>query len=953
MSGFRLPAGGRIDRGRPLAFTFDGKSYLGAAGDSIASALLANGVRIVGRSFKYHRPRGVWGAWTEEPNAIVDVTRAGLATPNLRATVEPLENDVAVRAVNAAPTAAEDRSALLDAASAFMPSGFYYKTFLWPRWETFEPIVRAMAGLGVVDPDNRPPAESPQFNAHCDLLVVGAGPAGLAAAAAAARAGEAVVMIDDHAEIGGQLAHRGGSIEGGDWRAWAESVRALVTANGGRVMTATTAFGVYDHNLVCAWERRAPLPDALWRIRPKRIVIAAGAIERPLVVPDNDRPGVMSADAALVYLRRFAVLVGRRIAIATNNDSAYPAAEALAEAGAEVEILDTRADGPTTKLRVLRGVEIEGVVGRSSVTGVKVGGATLSADTLLLSGGWTPTVHLAMQARGRLHYDESLAALVPAGEVEGMTVAGAANGAFTLDEALRQGHAAGGGQGPAPNAPAGVYCIAAAWPKPDAPGRRWIDFQSDVTLKDVILAGREGYVSVEHLKRYTTLGMATDQGKTSNVNGLAAMAALTGRTIDEAGTTTYRPPFAPVPMTVIGGRRRGQLLNPLKRLPLEAEHRADGAQMREYGGWLRPAWYGADDPDRTIQREAKRARETVALFDGSSLGKIEVIGPDAAKLVDFHSYNRLSTIKPGRIRYGFVLSETGIVFDDSVTLRLADDRFLVSCSSGHTEAVVTRLELWRQDRFDPRRVVVHDTTAQWATLTLTGPHSRDCLAALALGLALDDESLPHMAFAAGAFDGAPLRIARVSFTGDRSYELSIPVSRASALRAKIVAALPAFGGGLLGSEALMILRAEKGYVIVGKDTDGTTMPHDLGAAGPRDQRQDEYIGKRSLFLPVAQDRDRKQLVGLEVGSGETPLPTGAHVIEATGKARRSLGYVTSSTWSPTLERPIALGLVADGFGRMGQAFGVYHLGAERRVRIAPVVALDPEGKRLQGDRPNA
>ena len=374
-------------------------------------------------------------------------------------------------------------------------------------------------------------------------------------------------------------------------------------------MTSTTAFGVYDHNLVCAWERRKTSPDALWRIRPKRIVVAAGAIERPLVIPDNDRPGVMSADAAFLYLRRFAVMVGRRVAIATNNDSAYPVAEALSQAGAEVEIFDTRSDGPSTELRVSRGVEIEGVIGASGVEGVRVAGQMREADALLLSGGWTPTVHLYAQGRGKLRYDEALAALVPKTEVEGMTVAGAANGAFTLDEALRQGHAAGGGEGAAPNAPAGQYRIQAAWPKPDAPGRRWIDFQSDVTLKDVALAAREGYVSVEHLKRYTTLGMATDQGKSSNVNGLAAMAALTGRSIEETGTTTYRPPFVPVPMGVVAGRRRGALINPLKRLPLEPEHRADGAQMREYGGWLRPAWYGPDDPERTIQREAARARE--------------------------------------------------------------------------------------------------------------------------------------------------------------------------------------------------------------------------------------------------------------------------------------------------------------------------------------------------------
>ncbi|HME86769.1 MAG TPA: glycine cleavage T C-terminal barrel domain-containing protein, partial [Roseiarcus sp.] len=574
------------------------------------------------------------------------------------------------------------------------------------------------------------------------------------------------------------------------------------------------------------------------------------------------------------------------------------------------------------------------------------GGQTRAVDTVLLSGGWTPTVHLYAQAQGKLRYDEALAALVPKVEVEGVAVAGAANGAFTLDEALRQGHAAGGGEGAPPNAAAGRYRVTAAWPKPDAAGRRWIDFQSDVTLKDVALAAREGYVSVEHLKRYTTLGMATDQGKTSSVNGLAAMAALTGRSIDETGTTTYRPPFVPVPMGVIAGRRRGALINPLKRLPLEAEHRADGAQMREYGGWLRPAWYGPDDPEREIQREAARARDAVALFDGSSLGKIEIIGPDAAKLADFNSYNRLSNLKTGKVRYGFLLQESGIVFDDGVTLRLAEDRFLVSCSSGHTDSVVTRLELWRQDRFVPRRVVIHDTTAQWATLTLTGPRARDLVAALDLGVPLDDDSLPHMAFAAAAFDGAPMRITRVSFTGDRSYELSVPAKRARALRAHIVEKLPTFGGGLLGLEALMILRAEKGYIVVGKDTDGTTMPHDLGIAGPRDSRKDEYIGKRSLFTPVANDKGRKQFVGLTVARGEAPLPTGAHVVEGARKARRSLGYVTSSYMSPTLGAPVALGLVESGLARMGETVGVYHLGDKRRATIGSPVALDPEGKRL-------
>jgi sarcosine oxidase subunit alpha len=942
----RLPTGGALDRGRPLAFTFDGRPYVGFAGDSIASGLLANGVSIVGRSFKYHRPRGVWGAWTEEPNAIVDVTREGKTTPNLRATTEPLENDIAVRSVNAAPTAAADRGALLDRLAPVLPAGFYYKTFLWPRWETFESPIRAIAGLGRVDPDNRPPADNPQFNARCDLLVVGAGPAGLAAAAAAARAGRAVFLLEDHAEVGGQLVHRGGGIEGGDWRDWAQRVVGAVEAAGGRVLTRTTAYGVYDGNLICAWQRRMAQPDALWRIRPQKIVIAAGAIERPLIVPDNDRPGVMSPDAALVYLKRFGVLVGQRVVVATNNDSAYAVAEALAEAGAAVEVLDTRATGPASRLNITHGAAIERVIGTRSVETVRAGGRTYDCDALLLSGGWSPTVHLYAQARGRLLYDEGRAALVPPGGVENLTVAGAANGAFTLAEALREGHAASDGEGPAPNAPAGHYAVTAAWPKADDEGRRWIDFQNDVTLKDVALAAREGYVSVEHLKRYTTLGMATDQGKTANVNAIAAVAALTGRTIDETGTTTYRPPFAPIPMGVIAGRRRGALVNPLRRLPLEAEHRAEGAQMREYGGWLRPAWYGTDEPERAIQREAARARETVALFDGSSLGKIEIIGPDAAALADFHSYNRLSTLKAGRIRYGFVLQESGVVLDDGVTLRLAQDRFLVSCSSGHTDAVRMRLELWRQDRFDAAHVVVHDTTAQWATLTVTGPRSRDLVEACGLDGTLDDQNLPHMAFTTGVFDGGPLRIARVSFTGDRSYELSVPASRAGRLRARLSEKLPAFGGGLMGLEALMILRAERGYIVVGKDTDGTTMPHDLGVTGPRDARADEYIGKRSLFMPVALDSRRKQLVGLSVAAGEAPLPTGAHVTQGAGRARRSQGYVTSSYFSPTLGRPIALGLVEAGLSRMGETVSVYHLGAERRATIVNPVALDPEGKRL-------
>jgi sarcosine oxidase subunit alpha len=942
------------DSGGPtLAFTFDGKTLSGIQGDTIASALLAAGVRVVGRSFKYHRPRGIVGAGAEEPNAIVDVTVDGRTTPNLRATTEPLSDGMAIRSVNAAPTAESDRNGILDRFAAFIPAGFYYKTFLWPDWHLFEPRIRAMAGLGRLDPQNRLPADCPSIAAHCDVLVVGAGPAGLAAARAAAGAGERVMLVDDQDAPGGALRHRPAEIDGMPGADWADAVAGGLRANGHVVLSRATAFGLYDHRLVSIWQRRDGLPDALWQVRANRIVVAAGAIERPLVFPDNDRPGVMSAEAALVYLKRNGVLAGERVVVATNNDKAYAAALALHEAGAQVTIADTR---PRGKLALRDGVDvihhatIDGVSGARGVSSVMVSGRSIDADCLLTSGGVTPTVHLFCQAKGRLRFDEAIAAFVPGDPVAGMTVAGAANGAFALSQVLAQGHAAGGGAGEPPRAatPDDTYAIAAAWPAPRGKARQWIDFQNDVTVKDVALAARENFRSVEHLKRYTTLGMATDQGKTSNMNGLATMAALTGRSIAETGTTTYRPPFVPVPFTVIAGRRRGEFMNPVRRLALENEHRAAGAVFREYGGWLRPAWYGKERPADAIAREARQARETVGILDASPLGKIEVMGPEADAVVDYNSYQTLSTLKPGRYRYGFMLTESGVIYDDGVVAKVADGHYVVSCSSGHVGGVVLRLEEWRQDRFDRRRVVVHNSTPQWATLTATGPRSRDLVALLSLGVDLSDEALPHMAFADGSFAGGPARVSRVSFTGDRSYEVSVPTVKARALYHAMTEAGQTVDAVALGSEALLLLRAEKGYIIAGKDTDGTTMPHDLGVTGPRDKRRDEFVGKRSLFTENAMRADRQQAVGLSVADGEPPLPTGAHAVETRVNSRRSIGFVTSSYASPTLGRPVSLALIERGLSRMGETVELFHLGATRRATIAPVCAFDPDGARING-----
>jgi sarcosine oxidase subunit alpha len=951
----RQPTGGHeINRSKPLAFTFDGRAIGAFEGDTIASALLANDVGVVASSFKYHRPRGIWGAGVEEPNALVDVSCPRGYTPNVRATTEWVRDGLAVTSVNASPAAHNDRSRFLDRFARFIPAAFYYKTFMWPDWRLFEPRIRGMAGLGKVDPDWKPVDPADQINRTCDVLVVGAGPAGIVAASQAADAGLSVILVDNQARPGGSLRYRTGEIDGEPASAWVGSTLSRLAENGHAILADTTAFGVYDHNLVALSQRYGNgRPDTLWRVRPRRLVLATGAIERPLSFANNDLPRIMSADASLQYLRRFGVLVGRRIVVATNNDSAFEVAKALAEAGADVTLVDAREGRfQHSDIRVLAGRTIAAAQGRMAVSGAVLDDNTLlPADCIVVSGGWTPSVHLYSQAKGRLAWRDDLAAFVPGQVLEGISVAGAVTGTISLSETLESGSAALAGLVDARTAPksTGVestYAIAATWPKPKSKGRTWIDYQSDVTAKDVELAARENFVSVEHLKRYTTLGMATDQGKTSNVNGLALLADITNRHIADVGTTTYRPPFVPIPLPTLAGRRFGTLMAPLRRLPLEAAHRAGHAVMQEYGGWLRPAFYGKGTQQAAAREEACRARQSVALFDGSTLGKIEVIGPQAAEFLDFIYYNTMSTLRPGRCRYGFMLSESGVVFDDGVLVRLDDDRFVVSCSSSHVAAVHARLEEWRQDRFDKRKLFIHDATSELATVAVSGPNARHLVERLELGIDLDDASLPHMAIATGRLDGDEVRIARVSFTGDRSYELSIRADRAENLWSRANDEGRGLDAVAIGVEALMILRAEKGFIVIGKDTDGTTMPHDLGVHAPRMKRQTEFVGRRSLFTEEANRGDRRQLVGLAVEDGASPLATGAHAIDGSGRMARSIGFVTSSYVSPTLGRPVALGLIERGPERIGETIDIQHLGKRSRARLVPTCAFDPKGERL-------
>ena len=949
MSGWRHPSMGHmIDRTRPISFSFDGTPLQGFQGDSLASALLAAGPRVLGRSFKYHRPRGLWGMGGEEPNAIFDVQDQGLGWPNQRATTLPLRAGMALRSVNTRPSAQGDWLGVMDWAQRFLPAGFYYKTFMALGWMRWEPMIRRMAGLGRLDPAHMPAATTPALNALCDLLVIGAGPAGLAAAKAAADQGRVVWLLDEATALGGSLRWRGGEINGAPWAEFASATKTAVLQAGGRVLTDTTLWGAFDHGSYAAWQRRPDAPDRHWRLRAQQVILAAGAIERPMWFANNDLPGILSAEAALHYLVLYGAVAGRRILLATGNDASYPVAAALAQAGAQVILADTRQQTPPAPqgVRHMRGATLSRAHGSRAVGAATVDGHYIDADTILVSGGYTPSVHLHCQAGGKLDWAAACDALVPRPGTAPMATVGAANGAFGLALALAQGHAAAQGTGPAPQATAPAWGLAAIRPNPQLRGRQWIDPQNDVTLKDVKLAAQEGYSAVEHLKRYTTLGMATDQGRSANFAGLAAMAALTGRSIAQTGTTTYRPPFVPVPLGVIGGLRRGTAFDPPKRLALEPQHREMGARLREYGGWLRPAFYGPDEA-RAVQSEALIARQTVGLYDASPLGKIEVIGPNAAALLDFCGYVPMSSLKPGRARYGFMLAESGIVHDDGVVLRLDTDRFVVSASSSHVASVRMILEEARQDRFASKDVFVHDITCNWCTLTASGPAARALLVqagVLAPGSAAHD--LPHMGVIESQWQGAPLRLARVSFTGDCAFEISVPLRHAPALYTALDAARTPLGGAWIGLEAVMILRAEKGYILVGKDTDGVTMPHDLGWSGPRLKRQDPYFGDRALFTAEAQRPDRRQLVGL-VTPQHTPLPTGAHIVPTSGDLH-SLGFVTSSYYSPFLGRPIALAMVNGGRDLMGETVGVFHLGERMQAQICAPCALDPKGERLNG-----
>lgn len=985
----RLPTGGRIERDAPLAFSLDGRSMTGYRGDTLASALLGAGVSVVGRSFKYHRPRGFLAAGPDEPNGLFTLGQGDRTEPNAQGTVVELTGGLIARSQNAWPSVRCDFSVVNSWFAPLLQAGFYYKTFMGPTrraWMFYERFIRRAAGLGTAsyEPD---PDRYETRHAVTDVLVIGAGPAGLSAALAAGRAGARVMLVEQDRLLGGSLLAETVTGETEQWRAQMQAeLRSQAEV---RVLQSTTALGVYDGNTVILVTRRDPGRTALedgealqtvTTVRAKTVIHATGAIERPLVFPDNDRPGVMMASAVRTYLNRYAVACGRRAVVLTNNDSAYAVAFDLAPQIDSVTVVDVRraihpsltAQAASLGVEVHTGTVAAGVLGRARVRGVAVAEAghypdrSLPCDLLCMSGGWSPLVHLSSHGGIRPCYHEDSAAFVPGGYAPGQFGAGAVTGQFSLGVAVRTGQEAGVRAAacsgfdrasvdllPVPAAPPWDTTNHRIEPHWQSGGKRagkaFVDFQNDVTVRDLAIAHQEGYESVEHLKRYTTLGMGTDQGKTSNINALAIMAELRGIDLIEAGTTTFRPPFTPVRIGALAGRHVGRHFRPLRRSPLHEWHLAHGAEMIEAGPWLRPWYYrwAGESVERAYLEEMRLVREAVGLSDVSTLGKIDVQGPDAAELLDRVYVNGFARLPVGKARYGVMLSDAGTILDDGTTTRLAESRYFMTTTTAGAAEVTSWLEFLLQTAWPELRVHVTSVTDEWAGMAVAGPKSRAVLERTLSGCDLSNEALPHMGCLEIDHDGVPVRLMRLSFSGERAYELYVPADFGPAFWEHLLASGKSVGMRPYGLEALASLRIEKGH-IAGAEVDPRLTLHDLGL-GRMARPGKPFIGRELAGRPLMSVPERPSLVGLECLEPAKRLRGGAILFAASDRIEgHGRGYVTSVTWSPTLGKYIALALYSGGLQHVGEeivcAFPLY--GESVRARITSPVFLDPRGERL-------
>ena len=974
--------GGLIDRNKPMRFSFDGQEMQGFAGDTLASALLANNIRLMGRSFKYHRPRGPLTAGSEEPNAIVELRSGARQEPNTRATTAELFDGLTAKSQNRWPSLKYDAMAINDRLSNFFTAGFYYKTFMWPAafWEKlYEPIIRRAAGLGSLSLQDDPDSYDKGFR-HCDLLVIGSGPAGLMAALTAGRAGADVILADEDYMLGGRLNAETfpvGDMAGSDWAA--ATVAELATMPNVRIMPRTTVIGVFDHGIYSAVERvsdHLPVPpegkprQILWRIYAKHSILAAGSTERTIAFEQNDRPGIMQASALRAYVNRWAAAPAKRVAVFTNNDDGHRTAADLHAKGLRViAVVDTRDDAPKSQdYEVIPGAQITNTRGRLGLEGIDVTTAEgrvrmLSCGALGVSGGWNPNVHLTCHQRGRPVWRDDIAAFVPGADTPvGMSVAGAAGGAFSTHAALQSGVDAAvktlehlGKTAPEtdlPSAEDAPVTITPFWHVQGAK-RAWLDQQNDVTVKDVKLAHQENFRSIEHLKRYTTLGMATDQGKTSNIGGLAIMAELAGKSIPEVGTTIFRPPYTPTAMGTLAGRSRDEHFRPVRKTPSHKWAEEQGAVFVEAGMWLRTQWIpkpGETHWRQSVDREVLQTRKSVGICDVTTLGKIDVQGADAAEFLNKVYCNGFAKLPVGKVRYGVMLREDGIAMDDGTAARFAEDHFVVTTTTANAASVYRHMEFVHQCLFPDMDVQLISTTEAWAQFSVAGPNARKLLQkVIDAEHDVSNEAFPYMACGAVSVSGIRARLFRISFSGELAYEIAVPTRYGDALIRKLVSEGEEFDAVVYGTEALGVMRIEKGHA-TGNELNGTTTALNLGMGRMVSKKKDS-IGSILSEREGLNTDDALKLVGLRSVDRSKPVTAGAHLMTKGSKidAMHDQGYVTSACYSPNLESHIGLGFLKSGDTRIGEVIRLVSplTDVEHDVEVVSAHFIDPEGERLR------